>query len=82
MTERSKSQTMTKSYVRKPGPAKGYVPRVAPGDWDFRTARHGWEKAFIIAALKAHNWSLVNTADAMGITTRALHYQMKAKELL
>jgi two-component system nitrogen regulation response regulator NtrX len=58
----------------KDAPAAG----LEPGERSLRLARDNFERAYILAELRAHDWNMTRTADRLGIERSHLYRKIRA----
>ena len=50
----------------------------AAGERSLREARDNFERAFILAELRVHDWNMTRTAERLGIERSHLYRKLKA----
>jgi two-component system nitrogen regulation response regulator NtrX len=54
------------------------APDADPRDRTLKEARDGFERAYILAELRAHDWNMTRTAERLGIERSHLYRKIKA----
>jgi two-component system nitrogen regulation response regulator NtrX len=55
---------------------------VAGGARSLREARDNFERAFILAELRVHDWNMTRTAERLGIERSHLYRKLKAYRIV